>query len=56
MPPYVIFHDRTLREMCVVRPRNLDEFAGLTGVGQRKLEKYGQAFLDLLNSPVAQAP
>jgi ATP-dependent DNA helicase RecQ len=55
VPPYVIFHDRTLREMCVVKPQTLAEFAGLTGVGQRKLEKYGEDFLGLLDEHVAGA-
>ena len=42
---YVIFHDSTLVEMCSVVPRTLDDFSKLSGVGERKLMKYGEAFL-----------
>src|ERR1700712_2462662 len=45
MPPYVIFHDSTLREMATVRPTTLGELGRLGGVGTRKLEAYGEAFL-----------
>lgn len=48
VPPYVIFHDATLREMVEVRPRNLDELGGITGVGEKKLERYGKVFLEAL--------
>jgi superfamily II DNA helicase RecQ len=43
----VIFHDSTLREMHTRRPRTLDELAAISGVGDRKLERYGDAFLDV---------
>ncbi len=45
VPPYVIFHDSTLVEMCSVVPKTLDDFSRLSGVGERKLMKYGEAFL-----------
>ena len=45
VPPYVIFHDSTLIEMCSVVPKTLDDFSRLSGVGERKLMKYGEAFL-----------
>ena len=45
MPPYVIFHDATLREMAAVRPQTLAQLGEITGVGRRKLEAYGEAFL-----------
>ena len=48
IPPYVIFHDKTLKEMCAALPANIEEFAGLSGVGERKLQKYGEAFLKVL--------
>ena len=48
VPPYVIFHDATLREMLTQRPRTLTELALISGVGQRKLATYGQAFLEEL--------
>jgi ATP-dependent DNA helicase RecQ len=48
LPPYVIFHDATLREMAAVRPSTRDELAQINGVGARKLEAYGDAFLALI--------
>ena len=48
VPPYVIFHDSTLREIAQARPRNLDEMAGISGVGLRKLEAYGEAFVEVV--------
>ena len=48
VPPYVIFHDATLREMALLRPRSPGELLGLTGVGQSKLDRFGERFLDAL--------
>jgi ATP-dependent DNA helicase RecQ len=48
VPPYVIFHDSTLLEMAQRKPRRLEELAHLTGVGQAKLQRYGSAFLDVV--------
>ena len=45
VPPYVIFHDSTLREMAEQRPASLVELSHVSGVGQRKLDAYGDAFL-----------
>jgi ATP-dependent DNA helicase RecQ len=45
VPAYVIFHDATLREMATARPANLSEMGAIPGVGARKLEAYGEAFL-----------
>ena len=45
VPPYVIFHDSTLVEMMSLHPRTLDEMARVSGVGQAKLARYGDAFL-----------
>jgi ATP-dependent DNA helicase RecQ len=46
VPPYVIFHDATLREMSRQRVLSLQEFARIPGVGATKLAKYGEAFLE----------
>jgi ATP-dependent DNA helicase RecQ len=54
VPPYVIFHDSTLQEMCTSVPQSLPEFAQLSGVGERKLDKYGSVFLQAINSQLAQ--
>jgi len=48
VPPYVIFHDATLREMVIRRPASLDAMRAITGIGERKLTSYGQEFLDIL--------
>jgi ATP-dependent DNA helicase RecQ len=45
LPPYVVFHDATLREMAERRPLTLSEFAELPGVGQAKLARYGDQFI-----------
>jgi ATP-dependent DNA helicase RecQ len=50
VPPYVIFHDSTLREMARIRPKSLRDMALVPGVGERKLEAYGAAFLEALGS------
>lgn len=49
LPPYVIFHDATLREMVSRRPTSLAEFSRLPGVGESKLERYGAEFLSVLS-------
>ena len=51
VPPYVIFHDASLMEMLERRPQTLDEFATITGVGEKKLDRYGAEFLELLQQP-----
>jgi len=48
VPPYVIFHDATLREMALSRPATLAELGAISGVGAKKLEAYGDAFLGAL--------
>jgi len=50
VPPYVIFHDSTLREMAAVKPYSRDELASVSGVGTRKLEAYGDAFLEAIRN------
>ena len=50
VPPYVVFHDSTLREIAAVRPRNLAELAQVNGVGQAKLSRYGDAMLAAIAS------
>jgi len=50
VPPYVIFHDRTLQEMADRRPRTLDDLHDLYGVGARKAADFGDAFLDAIRT------
>ena len=45
VPPYVVFHDAALRAMAADRPANLSEMSQIPGVGAKKLEAYGAAFL-----------
>ena len=49
VPPYLIFHDKTLREMVDKMPANMQDMGHISGVGQAKLEKYGPIFLDTIN-------
>ena len=48
VPPYLIFHDRTLAEIAQTRPATLAELASVGGVGQGKLDRYGEAVLELV--------
>ncbi|WP_128891262.1 DNA helicase RecQ [Erythrobacter sp. HKB08] len=48
VPPYVIFHDATLREMAANRPASLAELGTIAGIGAKKLEAYGEAFLRVI--------
>ncbi|PKP92039.1 MAG: DNA helicase RecQ [Alphaproteobacteria bacterium HGW-Alphaproteobacteria-16] len=48
VPPYVIFHDSVLREMAARRPRDRATLATVSGIGERKLEAYGDAFLSVI--------
>lgn len=48
VPPYVIFHDATLREIATRKPTTSAEFSMIPGVGERKLERYGDAFMSIV--------
>ena len=48
VPAYVVFTDRTLIEMAETRPATLDEMARISGVGVKKLERYGATFLEIV--------
>lgn len=50
LPPYVIFHDSTLREIAAARPRNLDELGRIQGIGAVKLQRYGEDILTALSA------
>ena len=52
VPPYVIFHDSTLLEILNRKPQTLDEMAQISGVGQAKLARYGDAFLQVVEDRV----
>ncbi len=48
VPPYVIFHDSTLREMAELKPETLTALSRVSGVGQAKLDRYGEAFVEVV--------
>jgi ATP-dependent DNA helicase RecQ len=50
VPPYVIFHDTTLREMARLKPRSMSALLGVKGVGARKAEDLGEAFVELISA------
>ncbi|WP_010317322.1 DNA helicase RecQ [Synechococcus sp. CB0205] len=50
VPPYVVFHDRTLVELAAQRPASLNELAGVSGIGNAKRERYGTALLEVLTA------
>ena len=49
LPPYIIFHDKTLIQMTQIKPQTLEQMSKISGVGQNKISKYGQIFLDIIN-------
>ena len=55
LPPYVIFHDATLKQMLAERPADRDALLRISGVGQAKLERYGEQFLEVLRRGAAPA-
>ena len=54
VPAYIIFNDKTLVEMAQKRPTNLDEMAQINGVGAKKLENFGNAFLEVITGKTEQ--
>ncbi|MDP4708621.1 MAG: DNA helicase RecQ [Rickettsiaceae bacterium] len=50
VPPYVIFHDKTLQEMTVIKPISRDSLQEISGVGSNKLDKYGDVFIEVIAS------
>ena len=53
VPPYVIFHDATLAQMVERQPQNASELMMISGVGETKLDRYGEAFLDIIRDFIA---
>lgn len=48
VPPFVVFSDKSLKDMCVRRPKTSTQFLEVSGVGESKLEKYGKTFVDAI--------
>ena len=55
MPPYIIFNDASLREMAERQPKSLPEFSTIVGVGQSKLARYGDQFVELIREVSCRA-
>lgn len=55
VPAYIIFTDASLRDMCRKLPEDEDEFLGISGVGRKKCELYGKAFLEVINEYAQKA-
>jgi ATP-dependent DNA helicase RecQ len=51
VPAYVVFHDATLVELSSLRPRSMNELGGISGLGPKKIELYGEKLLSLLKTP-----
>lgn len=49
-PPYIVFSDKTLRDMALIRPVTNEQFLTVSGVGQRKLDLYGKRFMEVVAS------
>ncbi len=49
VPPYIIFSDKTLTDMALIKPRNNEEFLLVSGVGEKKMEAYGSTFIEVIN-------
>lgn len=50
VPPYIVFSDKTLTHMCIIKPKTKDEMMTVSGVGEYKFEKYGERFLACVNN------
>ncbi len=55
LPPYVVFHDKTLKEMVILKPQSRTAMLQVTGIGKQKLERYGDRFLDVIKKSADNA-
>ncbi len=56
VPPYIICSDKTLKDMCAKLPRDKEQLADLYGMGEQKIQNYGEAFVTAVNAFVAENP
>ncbi len=56
LPPYIICSDKTLKDMCAKLPRDKEQLADVYGMGEQKIQNYGEAFVTAVNSFVADNP
>ena len=52
VPPYIVFSDKTLTHMCILKPRTRNAMLSVTGVGEFKYEKYGERFVACIRDNV----
>lgn len=52
VPPYIVFSDKTLTHMCVLKPTSKEEMLQVSGVGEHKYKKYGKKFLDCIKKGI----
>lgn len=56
VPPYIICSDKTLKDICAKLPRDKEQLADVYGMGEQKIQNYGEAFVTAVNSFVADNP
>jgi len=56
LPPYVVFHDKTLKEMAILKPTSRTAMLQVTGVGEQKLQRYGDRFLNAIKDSTSYKP
>lgn len=56
VPPYIICSDKTLKDMCAKLPRDKEQLADVYGMGEQKIQNYGEAFVTAVNAFVADSP
>ena len=56
VPPYIICSDKTLKDMCAKLPRDKEQLVDVYGMGEQKIQNYGEAFVTAVNSFVADSP
>ena len=56
VPPYIICSDKTLKDMCAKLPRDKEQLADVYGMGEQKIQNYGESFVTAVNSFVADSP
>jgi len=56
VPPYIIFSDKTLREICRHLPETVQEMRQISGVGDQKLEQYGESFISVVREYLSENP
>ena len=48
LPPYIIFSDKVLHALATIKPTTLEQFGCISGIGEHKLQKYGERFVSLI--------